>query len=63
MLMKLTAGVNFINILINTYFYESILRTFSPLSFVVFLAKKIGEKAARKMLMKLTTGLFTFEKR
>jgi len=52
-------GVNFINILRAPFTVESVLHSFSLLQFgfVVFGRKNIGEKAARKMLMKLTTAI------
>jgi len=51
-------GVNFINILHWNFLYKIVLWRFSLLQFgfVVFWHKNIGAKAARKMLMKLTTG-------
>jgi len=55
-LMKLTPGVNFINILQAHFLYESELSSFSLVTFccVIFLGQNIGAKCARKMLMKLT---------
>ncbi len=55
--MCLQHGVNFINILRSTPFFEC-FEAFLYLwfGFVVFWRKNIGEKAARKMLMKLTNG-------
>ncbi len=52
-------GVNFINILRAPFSYESALHSFSPLTFCLcnFWQKNVGEKAACKMLMKLTSGL------
>ena len=46
MLMKLTPGVNFTNILQAAFSCESVMSSFSVL-------KEIGEKAARKILVKL----------
>jgi len=59
MLMKLAAGVNFINILLETFLYQNVLCSFSlvSLGFVIFWCKNFGAKAARKMWMKLTTGV------
>jgi hypothetical protein len=59
-LMKLTAGVNFINVLSAPYSYESILGSFSlvTVKFEIFWRKNIGAKDAQKMLMKLNTGHF-----
>jgi len=51
MLVKLTTGVNFINVKHTNFSYE--LR-FS--SYVLALSKNLYEKFARKMLVKLTTG-------
>jgi len=58
MLMKLTAGVNFINILCVCFAYKSALHSFSLLKIWLcnFWQKNIGAKGACKMLMKLTTG-------
>jgi len=49
-------GVNFINILHETFLYKSALCSFSLIGLVIFWQKIIGAKGARKMLMKLTTG-------
>jgi len=56
MLMKLTIGVNFINILLIKFSYISASHSFSLVAFWLcnFWRKNIGEKAAHKMLMKLT---------
>ncbi len=58
-LMKLTPGVNFINILFATFSYESVLlqlfSSYRQFAFVIFWCKNIDAKAAHKMLMKLTT--------
>jgi len=58
-LKSLKAGVNFINILHKTFSYKSILRSYSLISVWLcnFWHKNIDEKAACKMLMKLTTGV------
>ncbi len=52
-----SSGVNFINILHEPFRYETLLRSFPLITvgFVIFWQKNIGEKAARKMLMKLAT--------
>jgi len=53
MLMKLTPGVDFINILQAAFSYERVLRSFSLLTvFVYFWRKNIGKKDAGKMLVK-----------
>ena len=56
MLVKLTTGVNFINILHKSFLYKSKLSSFSLIrfGFAIFLFQNIGEKVKRKMLMKLT---------
>jgi len=58
MLIKLIPGVNFINILSETFLYKSALHTFSLIIVWVynFWSKNIGEKAVRKILIKLTPG-------
>ena len=50
--------VNFTNNLRAAFSYESVLSSFSVLTFrfVIFQRKEIGAKAARKMLVKLTPG-------
>ncbi len=54
--MKLTQGVNFINIFRSHFSYEtSFQQLFS--SYVLALAKNSYKKCARKTLMKLTTGV------
>jgi len=60
--MKLTAGINFTNILRKTFFVQKYLaRSFSLVTvqfgFVIICQKDINKKAAGKMLMKLTTGV------
>jgi len=60
MLMKLTTGVNFINILLAHFLYERVLLSFSLIKvwFCIFLAKEYWHNiAAHKMLMKLTTAV------
>jgi len=52
MLLKLTIGVNFINIICMNFLYE---RRFS--SYVLALLKNLYIKFARITLMKLTTGV------
>ncbi len=54
MLMKLTTGVNFTNILLEPFLYERVFQTLPPLT--VWLCNFFGAKAARKMLVRLTTG-------
>ena len=49
------SGGNFTNIWWAAFLYRSVLHIFSEL-FVIFWHKKIGEKAAHKMLVKLTKG-------
>ena len=51
-------GVNFTNILRAAFLCESLVSSFSVLTFrfVIFGRKEIGAKAARKMLVKLTPG-------
>jgi len=65
MLMKLTAGANFINILRASFSYESVWRRFSLVAngFVTFWYKSICAKAARNMLMKLTTDLVVWSRK
>jgi hypothetical protein len=60
MLIKLSPGVNFINILRLPILYKSAFCSFSPNTvwLSIFWHKHIGEKAACKMLMTLTTGLW-----
>jgi len=58
--MKLTTGVNFINILWQRFCTKANCAKFG---FVPFLQKDIGKKIAHKMLMKLTSGLFGLTKR
>jgi len=55
--MKLTAGVDFINILHPHFSYKRASRSFSLLhfGFIIFRQKDIGKKSGRKMLIKLTT--------
>jgi len=52
-----SAGVNFTNILRAAFLYKSLLHSFYLLtvSLSIFLQKNNGAKAARKMLVKLTT--------
>ncbi len=55
---------NFISILRVPFLFESVLHSFSLLTvwFCSFWRKNIGKKAARKILMKLTTGhLYTYK--
>jgi len=54
----LTEEVNFINILNAQFSYESELSSISPFTFgfVIFGAKILYEKRARKSLMKLTVA-------
>ncbi len=56
-LMKLTTGVNFINILLAPFLYESLYDTFLQLHVSGKRLHKalLYEKCAHKMLMKLTT--------
>ncbi len=56
MLMKLTAGVNFINIFTYEFFVRTLFRQVF-LSYVLALAKDSYEKRMRLTLMKLTAGL------
>ena len=58
---KLREGVHITNILEAAFLYVSVIRIFSILTVCVriFLAKGIGEKATRKMLVKLTKDWFT----
>ncbi len=58
MLVKLTTGVNFINILHKSFLYKSKLSSFSQVTFgfVIFLCQIISKKCALKMLMKFTPG-------
>jgi len=55
MLVKFSPGVNFINILIAHFSYESALALISnySLNLMTFWQKDISSKAARKMLIKL----------
>ena len=63
MLMILTPVVNFINILLTYFLYESAWRSFSLVtfwqkhSFVIFGAKILYDQLVRKILMKLTAGV------
>ena len=52
-------GASFTNILRAAFSYESVLSSFSVLTFrfVIFWRKEIGANAARKMLVKLTHGM------
>jgi len=54
-------GANFINFVCMPFSYESALGSFSLIIvwIHIFLAKEYRSKAARKMLMKLTTNGFT----
>jgi len=58
MLVKLTQGVNFINILCAPFCVKVFCAAFLLLhfGFVVFWQKNISTKATCKMLVKLTTG-------
>jgi hypothetical protein len=58
MLMKLTPGVNFTNILRAAFSYKSFLCSFYVLTIWVcnFWRKDLGTKAVHKMLVKLTPG-------
>jgi len=60
--MKLTKGINFTNILRAAYLYESVSCSFSLLTVWVcnFCQKKIGIKAAYKMLLKLTESVVKY---
>jgi len=58
------SGVNFINIVCSTFLYESAFQSFSLISvrlIISFCWKNNGEKAALKMLMKLTVRLYEFD--
>jgi hypothetical protein len=59
MLMKLKEGVNFTNMLLNSFLNESLLRNFSLIMFWLckFCRKIFVAKAAHKMLMKLIKGV------
>ncbi len=59
MLVKLTPGINFINILCTTFLYKCVLIGISlvEVGFVTFYRKNNSAKAARKMLLKLTKVL------
>jgi len=54
-----SSSVNCINILCEPFSYESNLGRFSlvAIKFEIFWSQNIGEEAAHKMLMKLTTGV------
>jgi hypothetical protein len=56
MLVKLTPGVNFINIYVNIFFVEKCFPQLFSHGFLIFWHKNIGTKVKRKMLMKLTPG-------
>jgi len=58
MLVKLTTGVNFINISLVPFCMKVFCAAFLLLQFgcAIFCQKNIGAKAACKMLIKLTTG-------
>ncbi len=58
MFLKLSAGVNFINILLVRFSYKSELSSFSQVTFgfVIFLAQKYQQKCTHKMWIKLTPG-------
>jgi len=64
MLLQKTTCVNFINILCVPFLYESLLRSFSLITVWLFIffgkLKYISAKAARKILMKLTTAWVNF---
>jgi hypothetical protein len=62
-LMKLIPGVNFINILRSCFMYKSELSSFSLVmfGFEIFWRQNIGKKVTRKMLMKLTPGIWDVE--
>jgi len=51
--------INFIIILLEPFWYESALHSFSLITvgFVTFWRKDIGAKTTHKKLMKLTTGV------
>ncbi len=55
MLMKLTSGVNFINVFLHTFFVQKIIEQLILVEFWQFCMKK----RAHKMLMKLTQGVKT----
>ena len=50
-------GVNFANILRAVFLYKNVLHSFYMLifGFIIFWQKEIGAKAARKMLVNLST--------
>jgi len=50
------ASVNFTSILLVAFLYESVFQSFNDSLTVIFWQRGIGAKAARKMLVKLTTG-------
>ncbi len=59
-LMKLTAGVNLINSLLEPFFVQKVLCTaflYLHFDFIIFWCKTIGPKASHKMLIKLSTGV------
>jgi len=60
MMVKLTSGVNFINILHKRFLYKSVLLSFSLVMFLLcnFLAKGYWQKSTHKMLMKLNPEVF-----
>jgi len=61
---KSTAGVNFTNILLKRFSYESKMSSFLLLrfSFVIFGAKILYKKRVRKTLMKLMAGFLNRER-
>jgi hypothetical protein len=56
MTIMTTAGADFINILRAYFLYKSKAFLYLQFVFVIFHRKNIGAKAARKMLVKLTTA-------
>ncbi len=60
--MQLTTEVTFTNILLTVFSNRIVLLSFSfiTVGFVIFWHKEIGTKAARKILVKLTTAENTF---
>jgi len=62
MLVKVTTGVYFLNILNMPYLYESALHSFSLVSdwLLIFWQKIIGINAAGKILVKFTRSFLHF---
>jgi len=63
MLMKLTPGVDFTNILQAAFLRKGLLKLFATdsLALLFFWQKNIGSKAACKMLIKLTPVAFFYK--